>query len=106
MSMHKFTSEVIAAAIEGFEAQKRHIDEQIAELRQLQAPAASEATSRTPRKRKRRMSAAGRKAIADATRKRWAAVRAAKDKAAALPMKSTSKKVAVKKAAAKTARAA
>jgi len=31
----KLTSEIIAAAIEGFESQKRHIDGQIAELRQM-----------------------------------------------------------------------
>jgi hypothetical protein len=36
------------------------------------------AESTAPIKQKRKMSAAGRKAISDATKKRWAAVRAAK----------------------------
>ncbi len=36
-----------------------------------------------PAKRKRRLSAAGRRAIAEATKKRWAAVRASKAKQAA-----------------------
>jgi hypothetical protein len=39
----------------------------------------------TPTKPKRRLSAAGRKAIIDATKKRWAAIRAAKAKAARRP---------------------
>jgi hypothetical protein len=75
--MPKFNNEILAAAIEGFEAQKTHIDEQIAELRQLMgggssAPAAA-LEDRTPTGRKRRkMSAAGRKRIAEAQRKRWA----------------------------------
>jgi hypothetical protein len=67
----KLTNEIIDAAIEGFEAQKRRIDEQIAELRGMRSgsPVAS-APEKQPR---RKMSAAGRKAIAEAQRKRWAA---------------------------------
>src|SRR5512133_2459605 len=83
MPTQKLSAEILAAAIEGFEAQKRRIDGQIAELRQLlhgprteAAPAASPA-----RKRKRKMSAAGRKAISEATKKRWAAFHAAKEAA-------------------------
>jgi hypothetical protein len=69
----KLTTEVITAAIQGFQAQKVQIDSRIAELRALMdgrpedAPAAEEA----PRKR-RKMSAAARKRIAAAQRKRWA----------------------------------
>ena len=66
--MAKLSREIIVAAIEGFESQKRRIDEQIAELRALgngHTPSAE-----TPKKRG--MSAAGRKAIAEAQRKRWA----------------------------------
>ena len=65
--MAQLTQEIIDAAIEGFEAQKKRIDAQIAELRGLSnghAPSYA---------KKRGMSAAGRKAIADAQRKRWAA---------------------------------
>ena len=67
----KLTNEIIDAAIEGFEAQKRRIDDQISELRAMRSacPVAS-ASAEQPR---RKMSAAGRKAIAEAQRKRWAA---------------------------------
>ena len=73
----KPTPEIIKAAILGFEAQKRSIDEQIAELRATLAGDGAEPASRTePAKRKRRkMSAAGRARIADAQRKRWAGSR-------------------------------
>jgi hypothetical protein len=75
----KLTHELIAAAIEGFEARKKRIDGQIDELRQmLNGGRPTEPAMPAPRKRKRRLSAAGRLAIAEATRKRWAAVRAAK----------------------------
>ena len=69
----KLTQEIIDAAIEGFESQKKRIDAQIAELRSLsngQAPA-----TEAPLK-KGGMSAAGRKAIAEAQRKRWTAEKA------------------------------
>ena len=76
--MAQLTQGIIDAAIEGFESQKRRIDEQIAELRALSngnAPAVAEAP------KKRGMSAAGRKAIAEAQRKRWAAKGQAETKA-------------------------
>jgi len=73
----KLTPEVIAAAIQGFEAQKQHLDAQITELRAMlngQQPSAES----TPRKgTRRKMSAAGRKRIAEAQRKRWAAAKGA-----------------------------
>ena len=114
----KLSNEVIIAAIEGFQSQKKHIDTQIAELRQMQngnraesaatpqvltrkrkkfsvavrrrmreaqqrrwaavkgeSATAAPATKRSP-KRKRHLSAAGRKAIIAATKKRWARKRA------------------------------
>jgi hypothetical protein len=52
---------------------KRHSPPRASSLA-LRAPAAK------PAARKRRISAAGRKAIADAARRRWAAVKAAKNK--------------------------
>jgi cell division septum initiation protein DivIVA len=77
MPPQKLTPDIIQAAIEGFEAQKRRIDAQISELRQtLDGGRPEVAAPSTPPKRKRRMSAAGRKAIAEAARKRWAAIRA------------------------------
>jgi hypothetical protein len=74
--MATLTKEIIEAAINGFEAQKQHIDAQLAELRAMLSPSSSgsaPAPQATGRK-KRGMSTAGRKAIAEAQRKRWAAV--------------------------------
>jgi hypothetical protein len=75
----KVTNEIIAAAILGFEAQKRHLESQIADLRALQTGASTgtAAAPEPPKKRRGRMSAAGRKAIAEAQRKRWAESKAA-----------------------------
>jgi len=72
----KLSNDVIIAAIEGFEAQKKRIDAQIAELRQLKAGGSSEPIPTTkPARKRRKMSAAGRKRIAEAQRKRWAAAK-------------------------------
>jgi len=75
MPTHKLTPEIITAAVEGFEQQKRRIDAQIAELRAMLegGPTETAATPEAPKRRRRKMSAAGRKAIAEAQRKRWAA---------------------------------
>src|SRR5215467_9679382 len=70
---------VIEAAIIGFERQKDQIDETIAELRaQLgdtpgKGPKTNVAEATTQVRARRKMSAAGRKRIAEAQRKRWAA---------------------------------
>ncbi len=71
----KLTPEIITAAIEGFEQQKRRIDSQIDELRAVLTggPAKPAATPEPPKRKGRKLSAAGRKAIAEAQRKRWAA---------------------------------
>ena len=74
----KLTNAIIAAAIDGFEAQKVKLDGEIAALRALLFPGSNSepAVTSAPTKRKRRkMSAAGRKAIAEAQRKRWAATK-------------------------------
>src|ERR1039457_6812929 len=68
------TTEILTAAVLGFEEQKRRIDEQIAEIRQMldggrTAPAA---TPEPTKGKRRKMSAAARKRIGDAQRKRWA----------------------------------
>jgi hypothetical protein len=70
----KLTSEIITAAIAGFEAQKAQIEVQIAELRALLTGDSGEADSApaAPRRGRRKMSAAARKRIGDAQRKRWA----------------------------------
>ncbi len=78
--------QILKAALEGLEAQRLRIAEQIARVRELLGSrqhaamtAAPESTvlatraTREPRSpRKRRLSVAGRKAIAEAARKRWA----------------------------------
>ena len=69
----KLNNEILAAAIEGFEVQKKRIDAQIAEVRQLMTGGSAEsATTPEPARKKRRMSAAARRRIAEAQRKRWA----------------------------------
>src|SRR3954447_8438942 len=69
----KLTNEIIDAAIEGFEQQKRRIDQQIAELRELRSGSPAQSASAPAKQPRRKISAAGRKAIAEAQRKRWAA---------------------------------
>jgi hypothetical protein len=72
----KLTAEIINAAIEGFESQKRRIDSQIAELRQLLNGGRPETgTASAAPARKRKMSAAGRRRIAAAQKARWAKIR-------------------------------
>jgi hypothetical protein len=73
--MAKLTIAIIQAAISGFETQKQHIDAQIAELRAMQPSSANGSVPRKSSTNKRRMSAAGRKAIAEGQRKRWAEAR-------------------------------
>ena len=70
MAIPRLTNEIIDAAILGFEEQKRRLDEQLAELRAMRS--GRPASGSAPR---RKMSAAGSKAIAEAQRKRWAALR-------------------------------
>ena len=73
----KLTAEIIHAAIEGFESQKRRIDAQIDELRQLLNGDRTTPTVATEQARPRRkMSAAARKRIAAAQKARWAKAKA------------------------------
>jgi hypothetical protein len=131
MPTHKLTAEILNAAIEGFESQKRRIDEQIAEIRQLMDGSRAESVGGSePQKPQRRMmSVAARKRMAEAQRKRWAASKgesekpkrkmsaagranivaalkrrwAAKKAGSAASKKAAPKKAVVKKAAGKTA---
>jgi hypothetical protein len=73
--MSRPNDKIIQAAIEGFEARKRRINEQIAELRRMLSGATVESVSESPANGRRTMSPAARKRIADAMRKRWAAVK-------------------------------
>jgi hypothetical protein len=72
----KLDNDILAAAIEGFEAQKKRLDAQIAEIRQqLTGGRAEPASTPEPGRKRRKMSAAGRKRIAEAQRKRWADIK-------------------------------
>jgi hypothetical protein len=72
----KLTSDILAAAIVGFEAQKKQLDSQINELRQLLSPASTNGSEPEPAKVRRKMSTAARRRIAAAQRKRWAGQKA------------------------------
>jgi len=74
MPTHKLTPEIINAAILGFEEQKLRIDAQITELRAMLPGGRTEtaAAPEVPKGKRRKMSAAARKRIGDAQRKRWA----------------------------------
>jgi len=72
--MAKLTSAIIEAAIVGFEAQKKSIDAQIAELRAMLTPTPVSAEE-TPKTTRRKFSAAVRKRMQEAQRLRWAKIR-------------------------------
>ena len=74
MPTPRLTNEIINAAILGFEGQKNRIDAQIAELRAM-VPSSNGSKPETRVHKKRGMSAAGRAAVAEAQRKRWAATK-------------------------------
>jgi hypothetical protein len=75
--MAKLTSTIIQAAIDGFEAQKKNIDVQIAELRAMLTGAAVEnAANDAPSKgTRRKFSAAARKRMREAQQLRWAKIK-------------------------------
>src|ERR1019366_10078608 len=85
MPTPKLTAEIVNAAILGMEAQKEKLDTKIAELRAWLTGGSTEpaaaAEPATPKRRK--LSAAARKRIGDAQRKRWAESKGASQPAAA-----------------------
>lgn len=89
MAQIQVTPDILTAALEGFEIQKRRIDEQIAQIRAALgvgraatgAESKSGASKAVPKKgRRRELSEAARERIAEAQRKRWAAYRKEKQK--------------------------
>ena len=100
MPTQKLTAEIINAAIEGFESQKRRIDAQIAELRAMLSggPAETAAIPEPAKRKRRKMSAAGRRAIAEAQRNRWAASKVQAEAATPEPPKPKRKLSAAAKA--------
>ena len=80
------TTEILTAAIGGFESQKQKIDFQITELRQMLSGGSTESaviTEPTPGRRK--MSAATRRRMAEGQKKRWAAIKGEGEKRSAIP---------------------
>jgi hypothetical protein len=76
MPTPKIKNEVVLAAIEGFENQKRRIDEQIAELRTFLSGGASDTATEPEAPSKRRtFSAAARKRMKEAQQRRWAKIK-------------------------------
>src|SRR3954447_14890506 len=74
--MPKLTLEILKAAILGFEEQKKHIDAQIAELRQmLDGGPAVPVAGTEPAPPKRKVSAAVRRRMALGQQKRWAKIK-------------------------------
>jgi hypothetical protein len=74
----KLGNDILAAALIGYQAELSKIDARVAELRaQLRGSPATNGTGQVARKR-RGMSAAGKRRVAEAQRKRWAALKAAK----------------------------
>jgi len=78
MASAKLTPEIIAAAVEGYEAQKVRIDAKIAELHGMLPGGSPEAAATLDAPtRKREVSAAARRRMAIAQKKRWAAIKGA-----------------------------
>jgi hypothetical protein len=96
----KLTPEIIAAAIDGYEFQRTRIDSKIGELKAILSGGPTEpAATPEPTKRKRRkMSAAARKRIGDAQRKRWAASKGQSEAATPEPAKPKRRLTAAAKA--------
>jgi hypothetical protein len=92
MPTQKLTAEIINAAIEGFQFQKRRIDSQIDELRQLLGTGRTEAAPPSGGDPKRKVSAAGRRRMAAAQKARWAKIRGAELASSAATSKPTRQK--------------
>src|SRR5215467_12400113 len=74
----QLTTEILNAALESLTSKRHQIDEQIAEVRRLLRGTTNGASAGSaPARRKHRISAAGRQAIAAAQRQRWAEQKAA-----------------------------
>ena len=83
----KVTERIIAAAIAGFEAQKREIDAEIAALLGVGkefGPTTPEPPADSTKPARRKMSAASRRKMALAQQKRWAAKKVALEPEAAV----------------------
>src|ERR1035438_2519478 len=105
MPTPKLTNDIITAAIEGFESQKRRIDGQIAELRSMLSGGPATSAAPEPTKRKK-FSAAARRHMKEAQQLRWSKARGASEvPAPATPAKPKRKLSKAGKAAIVTKRA-
>src|ERR1017187_7113603 len=97
MPTPKLTPEIITAAIEGYESQKKRIDAQIAELRAILSPgpAESAATPESATRKRKKFSAASRRKMAMAQKARWATIRGKSEPPA--PAKATKPKRRISK---------
>ena len=70
----KLTNDILEAAIQGFEGQKKKIDDRIAEIRSILGggPAEQTATQEAPVGKRKKFSAAARKRMAEAQKLRYA----------------------------------
>jgi len=85
----KLNSEIIIAAILGFEQQKSHIDAETAELRALLPGGSPESatTPEAPTGKRKKFSAAARRKMAMAQKARWAKIRGESEPTAPAPKK-------------------
>jgi hypothetical protein len=91
--MPQLTPEILNAAIEGFESQKRRIDDQIAELRaMLSVGYAISAATPEAAPKSRKISAAARRRMALGQKKRWAAIKGTAESPSATPEPSKPKR--------------
>jgi hypothetical protein len=90
----KLSNEVLLAAIEGFESQKKKIDNQIAELRQAANGGRVEAVTppETPMRKRRKFSAASRRRMKAVQQRRWKAVRGEKEPPASISAEAPKRK--------------
>jgi hypothetical protein len=90
----KLTDAIVRAAIDGFTAQKAHLNQRIAELREMLngGPAQPAAAPETAPRKGRKMSAAARRRIATAQRARWANIRGESKHAAPAATRATNQK--------------
>jgi hypothetical protein len=77
MPQLKLTADILAAALEGFEAQKNRIDERIAEIRQMLGGSTAPAALTGAGKPRKKRSAAVRRKMALAQKARWAKIKQA-----------------------------
>ena len=87
MPTPRLTPDIISAAIDGFESQKRRIDDQIAELRAMLSgsPTETAASRAAPARKRRKFSADALRRMREAQQRRWAKVRGETAPPAAMP---------------------